>query len=211
VGRARKKAKEEDNRSADDAEPSPAETKNFFALVMKVIKGVNEFYKAIVAIIAVGGMVYGCVGHTNTDFTVLGTDGDSIILKVSFTGPKLRWSRLSDFRVSFDGLPIEDAKLKLIRGEEGNALVSVLSPGIIHLTAPGLRARCRIPRVADLPDRYEKDEIVSQIPDQSVALTISVHENGGTRDVKQPVQAALIKEFIVRHLPDHVPDKTSCS
>lgn len=216
--RHNKKTKE-GNRLARNEETSQPPKEGFFASLMKIVDGVKKivdavtnFNKAVGAIVLAFGYLYGCFGHTKTAFAVLGTDGDSIIVKASIAGPKLRWSKLIDYRVSFGDLPIEDAPLKLVKGEETEAVVTSISSGLIRLTVPGLRGRCRAPQEEDLPDRYDKEEIMSQIPAQPATLTINVREsNGEIRKLNETVPIAAIKGFILRHLPDHVPEKTSCS
>jgi len=207
-----KKVKKQENLpEGGDHTPQPPK-KSLWARFMEFVRLVTDIQKVITAIGLAIGFIYGCVGHTTTSFTVLGTDGDSIIVKASMVGPKLRWSKLIDYRISFGNLPIEDATLKLIKGEETDAVVTSISSGIIHLTTPGLRALCRNPQVANLPGLYTKDEIMSQIPTQHVTVTISVREsNGAIRSPTEPVPAARVKEFILRHLPDHVPEETPCS
>lgn len=195
--------------SAGDETPQP-QKKGLFARFMSIVKTVNELRTAGAAIGAVAVLLYGLVGQTKTTFTVIGTDSESIIVKVSISGPKLKWSRLSDYRLSFGDVPIEDADAELVKGDERSAVVSILSPDIIHITVPGLRGRCRTSPVDGLSDRYGKEEILSQISTQSVILTINVHENGKTRPVTQSFPAAQIKGFLLRHLPDHVPG-ASCS
>src|SRR5437763_8359908 len=161
-----------------DELPEPPK-KGFFARLLKIIDLVNNVNKIITSLLLAGRFVYGCVGHTKTKVEVLGTDGDSIILKASITGPKLRWSKLSDYRVSFGDLPIEDATLQLAKGEENSAIVTSIGSGIMHLTVHGLRSKCREPKDTSLTDRYDKEEIASQIPGKSVTLTIVVRESNG--------------------------------
>jgi hypothetical protein len=155
--------------------------------------------------------IYNLIADTRTEFSVMSTDGNAIILKVSSSGPSSKKATLIGYQLKFGDLPIVDATLEPIEGDEGKAVVSPGGEQILHLTVAGLRGKCRTPQTSGQPDRYSKEEIESRLSTSVLTLWISIREsNRKDHVVPQSFPAAKIAPFILQHLPDHTPEK-SCS
>jgi hypothetical protein len=197
------------SRLAQNGETAAPEKEGFFARIYQMLKQVKEVLAAIAVIGSAALYLYNHFAHTTTRFSVMGADGNAIILKVSSSGPTSGTATLSGYQLKFGDLPIEDATLELIKGDEGKAVVAPGRAQFLHLTVSGLRGRCRTPQMNGLPDRYSKKEIESQVSTSVLKLTISIREsNHKDYAVPQPFSAATIAPFILQHLPEHIPEKS---
>jgi hypothetical protein len=117
----------------------------------------------------------------------------------------------------FVGLRIDDVQLDIANNLDDATRVVIPSGTdgvIVPLNVSSLRAQCREPFIAGLPDRYTKKDILSNIDDAKAVVTVHVQESDDddvTRHtVPLTIPAAAIRAFIEHYLPDRLPEKTSC-
>ena len=180
------------------------------------VKFLSTFKDVLMVAGIIWGYLYAWGGNSHTTFHFADATGNALKLNVTAEGPKLRPAYLRDFRLSFYGLPIEDVRLHST-GDDITHTSMVINPGepkVVALTVDGLRARCRESVQIGQPDRYTKEEIVSQDQTGYALLTVLVQESNDKDSpvhfVRRKLSLSVLQEFIETNLPGTIPEKTSC-
>jgi hypothetical protein len=199
--------------------PFEQEQHSRFVRIAKEYTASGKFLSTVRDLLTISGILYAFfyawAGNSHTTFEFAETTSDLIKLSVTAKGPRLKPAYLRDVRMTFDGLKIEEARLRSASDDVTHTSM-VVSPGepvVVVLAVDGLRAKCRDKGLKGSADRYTKEELLEQIHKAHVTVTIYVQESNDAYPrfhfVRRTVPASIFEDFIRHNLPDKIPE-ASC-